>query len=122
MTSPYKSRGGMARLLNAARYSMNGLKSAFRNEAAFRQEVVLSAILLPLAIWVSQTFLEAVVLIGSLIFVLLVELINSAIEAVADSVTIDEHPLIAQAKDLGSAAVLLAIALAVLAWAAVIWS
>ena len=90
----------MARLLNAARYSMNGLKSAFRNEAAFRQEVVLSAILLPLAIWVSQTFLEAV----------------------ADSVTIDEHPLIAQAKDLGSAAVLLAIALAVLAWAAVIWS
>lgn len=121
MHSPYKSNGGLARLLNALRYSMKGLGSAFRNEAAFRQEVMLSLILLPLALWISQSLVEAAILIGSLLFVLLVELVNSAIEAVADAVTLDEHPVIARAKDLGSAAVLLAIALAVLAWSAVIF-
>lgn len=121
MHSPHKSSGGIARLFKAIRYSMNGLGSAFRHEAAFRQEVMISAILLPVALWISQSLVDAAILIGSLIFVLLVELVNSAIEAVADAVTLDEHHFIARAKDLGSAAVLLAIALAVLAWSAVIW-
>lgn len=100
---------------------MNGLRSAFRHEAAFRQEVLISVILLPVALWISQSLAEAAILTGSLVFVLLVELLNSAIETVADAVTLDEHRLIARAKDLGSAAVLLAIALAVLAWLVVIW-
>lgn len=121
MNSPYKSSGGIGRLFKALRYSLSGLGGAFRHEAAFRQEVMLSVILLPLAVWLSQSLLEAAILIGSLIFVLLIELLNSAIEAVADAVTLDEHPLIARAKDLGSAAVLLAIALAVLTWMAVLW-
>lgn len=121
MQSPYKSKGGLARLLNALRYSMKGLASAFRHEAAFRQELVLAVVLLPLALWVSQSLFEAALLIGALLFVLITELLNSAVEAVADAVTLNDHPLIARAKDLGSAAVLLAIVLAVLIWISVIW-
>lgn len=121
MHSPHKSNGGITRLFKAFRYSMNGLRSAFRHEAAFRQELLISVILLPIALAISQSLAEAAILLGSLIFVLLVELLNSAIETVADAVTLDEHRLIARAKDLGSAAVLLAIALAVLTWSSVIW-
>jgi len=121
MQSPYKSKGGLARLYHALRYSMQGLASAFRHEAAFRQELVLAVALLPLAFWLSQSLFEAALLIGALLFVLITELLNSAVEAVADAVTLDDHPLIARAKDLGSAAVLLAIVLAVLIWASVIW-
>jgi len=121
MRSPHKKSGGIARLIKAFGYSRNGLRSAFRHEAAFRQEVLLFVILLPLALWVSRSVAEAAILIGSLIFVLLVELINSAIEAVSDAVTLDQHPFIARAKDYGSAAVLLALILAVLAWSAVLW-
>jgi len=121
MHSPYKSKGGITRLSKAIQYSRNGLRSAFRYEAAFRQEVLISVILLPIALWISQSFVEAAILIGSLVFVLFVELLNSAIETVADAITLDDHRLIARAKDLGSAAVLLAIALAVLTWLTVIF-
>ena len=121
MHSPYKSKDGITRLFKAVQYSMNGLRSAFRYEAAFRQEILISVILLPIALWISQSFVEAAILIGSLVFVLFVELLNSAIETVADAITLDDHRLIARAKDLGSAAVLLAIALAVLTWLTVIF-
>jgi len=121
MHSPYKSKGGITRLSKAIQYSRNGLRSAFRYEAAFRQEVLISVILLPIALRISQSFVEAAILIGSLVFVLFVELLNSAIETVADAITLDDHRLIARAKDLGSAAVLLAIALAVLTWLTVIF-
>lgn len=121
MHSSHKSKGGLLRLLNALRYSIKGLASAFRHEAAFRQELALAIVLLPLALWISRSPLEAVLLIGALVFVLIAELLNSALEAVADSVTLEDHPLIGRAKDLGSAAVLLSIVLAVLIWAGVIW-
>lgn len=122
MYSPYKSKGGLSRLIKALGYSMKGLKTAVRHEAAFRQELLLTIVLIPLALWVSRNLLEAVLLIGVLVFVLIVELLNSALETLADSITIEHHPLIARAKDLGSAAVLLSIGLAVLVWAGVIWA
>lgn len=121
MHSPHKSKGGFSRLLNALRYSMQGLAAALRHEAAFRQETLLAIVLVPLAIWVSESMSQAILLIGALVFVLIIELLNSALEALADTVTLDDHPLIARAKDLGSAAVLLSIILALLVWAAVIW-
>jgi len=122
MHSSYKSKGGPSRLFAALRYSLQGLRAAFRHEAAFRQELLLVAILAPVAVWLGRTPLEVILLIGSLLFVLVVELLNSALETVADAVTIDDHPLIGRAKDLGSAAVLLALCLAVLVWVAVIWA
>lgn len=120
MHSSYKSKGGPARLISAARYSMQGLTAAFRHEAAFRQELLLVVILVPLALWISRSLIEAVMLIGVLILVLIVELLNSALEALADAITIEQHPLIGRAKDIGSAAVLLSLALVVLVWLGVI--
>ncbi|MYN12873.1 diacylglycerol kinase [Pusillimonas sp. TS35] len=122
MHSSYKSKGGLARLVNAARYSMQGLAAACRHEAAFRQELLLVVALLPLALWLGHTWLEVALLVASLIFVLIVELINSAIEALADKITTEHHPLIGRAKDLGSAAVLLSLALAAIVWAGIIAS
>lgn len=121
MHSPYKSKGGLSRLFNALRYSIKGLGAALRHEAAFRQEMLLAIVLVPLALWFGRSLSEILLLIGALLFVLIAELLNSAVEAVADTVTLDDHPLIARAKDLGSAAVLLSIILALLVWAAVLW-
>lgn len=114
--SPYKSKGGAGRLFNALRYSAKGLDAAFRHEAAFRQELLAVCILIPTAIYLSSTLIEALLLIGVLFLVLIVELVNSAMEAVADAVTLEHHPLIGRAKDLGSAAVMLSILLATAVW------
>ena len=122
MHSPYKSKGGFARLFNALRYSVQGLSAAFKEEAAFRQELLLTVIAVPLAIWISRSLLEAVMLIGVLLFVLIMELVNSAIEALADTISVDHHPLLGRAKDLGSAAVLLSLGLAAFVWLGVIWT
>ncbi|MFT3803027.1 MAG: diacylglycerol kinase [Burkholderiaceae bacterium] len=113
---PPKSTGGPRRLLNAARYSMQGLRAAFRHEAAFRQELALCVVLVPLALWLPFSSLERVLLIGSLLGVLIVELLNSAIEALADLISTQAHPLAGRAKDLGSAAVMLSLAVALLTW------
>lgn len=121
MPSTYKSSGGITRLFKACRYSANGLRSAFRHEAAFRQEVALSAVLVPVALWMGQNPIEIACLLGSLLLVLIVELLNSAIETVADAVTLEESALIGRAKDIGSASVLLAIVLAILVWGTVIY-
>ncbi len=102
--------------MNAARYSVQGLSAALRHEAAFRQELFLALILTPAAFWVGQSSMQRLVLIASLVFVLVVELLNSAIEAVADAVSLEENPLIGRAKDLGSAAVLLSLLLAAGLW------
>jgi diacylglycerol kinase (ATP) len=118
--SPYKSKGGFRRLWNALRYSRQGLSSAFVHEAAFRQELMVAVILTPAAFWLAKDYAQTILLIGTLFFVLIVELINSALEALADAITLQQHPLIGRAKDLGSAAVMLAIILAALAWLAVI--
>jgi len=114
--SPFKSKGGLSRVLNAARYSAQGLSAALRHEAAFRQELFLALILTPAAFWVGQSSMQRLVLIAALVFVLVVELLNSAIEAVADAVSLEENPLIGRAKDLGSAAVLLSLLLAAGLW------
>lgn len=118
--SSYKSRGGFSRLFNALRYSMQGLCAAVRHEAAFRQELAVFLILCPVAIWLGRSVSEVFFLIGSMVLVLIVELLNSAVEAIADAVTLEHHPGIGRAKDFGSAAVMLTIWLSVLAWLVVI--
>lgn len=117
---PYKSTGGLWRILRAFRYSLQGLGAAWTHEAAFRQELVLFVVLLPLALWLGETPLERLLLAGVLVAVLVLELLNSAIEAVADAVSLEHHPLLGRAKDLGSAAVLLMLLLAGATWACVL--
>lgn len=114
--SSYKSKGGLGRLFNALRYSIQGLGAALRHEAAFRQELLAAAVLTPVAFWAGRTPTQVLLLIGAMVFVLIVEVLNSALEALADSITTDPHPMIGRAKDLGSAAVMLSIALAVAVW------
>lgn len=114
--SPFKSAGGFHRLSGALRYSWQGLCAAWQHEAAFRQELLLLALLAPLALWLSASPAELLLLLGSFVFVLIVELMNSALEAVADAVTLERHPLIGRAKDLASAAVFLSLALASCIW------
>ena len=120
-TSPFKSSSGLARLFAAFRYSAQGLRAAVKHEAAFRQELMACVVLVPLAVWLGDTLGQTLVLIAALLFVLMVELFNSALEAIADSVTLEHHPLIGRAKDLGSAAVLLAILAAAMVWFAVLF-
>lgn len=110
----------MSRLLNASRYSMQGLLAAARHEAAFRQELAAFVVLCPIAVWLGRGMGEVLLLIGSMLLVLIVELLNSAIEAVADAVTLDHHPLIGRAKDLGSAAVMLSILFSMAVWLVII--
>jgi diacylglycerol kinase (ATP) len=98
------------------RYSVQGFKAAIREEAAFRQELLLILILLPVAFWIGQTPLQIVLLEVSLVCVLVVELLNSAIEAVADAISLETNPLLGRAKDLGSAAVMLSLMLAAGIW------
>lgn len=107
--SPFKGKTGVRRVLNALRYSMDGLRAAYTGEDAFRQEILLAAVLIPLALWLPVSGLGKALMIASVLLVLAVELINSAIEAVVDRVSLDRHALSKRAKDLGSAAVLLAL-------------
>lgn len=115
--SPYKSIGGPGRIWNALRYSMRGLVLALRVESAFRQELILAALLVPTAIALSLPAIETLALIGSVVVVLIVELVNSSIEAAVDRISLDHHRLSGRAKDLGSAAVFLALMLCFLTWA-----
>jgi len=119
--SSFKSRGGLGRLIGALVCSINGLGAAWRHEASFRQEVVLGALLVPIAVWLAPTGIQAAALIGAIAFVWLVELLNSAIETVSDAVSLERNPLIGRAKDIGSAAVLLSLMLAGSVWLAVLW-
>jgi len=114
--SPYKSKGGLSRLSAALGYSWKGLKAAVRYEAAFRQELAVAAILLPFAFLLGRSAIEVLALFGSIVLVLVVELLNSAVEAVADAVSLEDHPLLGRAKDLGSAAVFLAVTFAIAVW------
>ena len=107
---------GLMRLLRAAGYSWQGLSAAFRNEAAFRQEVALSLVLIPLALWLGENGTERALLLMAWVLVLIVELINSAIEAVVDRFGAERHELAGRAKDIGSAAVLIALINAGLVW------
>ncbi|HID46206.1 MAG TPA: diacylglycerol kinase [Chromatiaceae bacterium] len=111
---------GITRLVKAFDYSMQGFAAAFRNEAAFRQEVAASLLLVPLGLWLGQTGMEQALLLGSWILVPIVELLNSALEAVVDRVGAERHELSGRAKDIGSAAVLLSILVAALVWGLVL--
>lgn len=111
MNNPHKGRTGLSRVLHAARYSADGLAAALRHESAFRQEVLLAVLMLPAAWWLGRTWVERALLAGSVLLVMIVELLNSGIEAVVDRVSMDLHPLSKRAKDYGSAAVLLALLL-----------
>jgi diacylglycerol kinase (ATP) len=115
-----KSRGGATRIGKAFGYSMAGFRSAFRHEAAFRQELLLVAVLAPCAFWLGEGALQVALLLATLLGILVVELVNSAIEALADAVSPDLHPLIGRAKDIGSAAVLLAITAAAIIWGGIL--
>ncbi len=119
--SVFKSRGGLQRVWRAAGYSWAGLRAALRHEAAFRQELALGLPLLVLAWVLAPTRWQALALSASIVLVWIVELLNSAIEALADAVSADHHPLLGRAKDLGSAAVFLALGLSAATWALVFW-
>jgi len=114
--SPYKGETGLRRLISAARNSVAGFAEALRCEDAFRQELILAAILLPLAVLVGRNGFERALLAGSVLLVLIVELLNSAVEATVDRISFDNHRLAKRAKDIGSAAVMLALANAGLIW------
>lgn len=110
---------GLRRLLNATRYSAQGLRHAWRHEAAFRQEVTATVVMLPLAFWLGRTPWEYLVLIASCLFVIVVELLNSAIEAAIDRFGDEPHKLSGRAKDLGSAAVFVSLVVATATWGTV---
>jgi diacylglycerol kinase (ATP) len=116
-----KTNTGIRRIVNATFFSIAGLKAAWRNEAAFRQECVLALVLTPAGIWLGRNAVERSLLIGTVWLVLIVELLNSAVESTVDRVGTDHHRLSGQAKDLGSAGVFVSLMLALLVWAMFVW-
>ena len=119
-SNPQKSRTGLHRMWHASLYSMAGLRAAW-TEAAFRQEALAAIVMLPLAMWLGQSWLERTVLAGTVLLVLIVELLNSGIEAAIDRVGPQWHALSKRAKDLGSAAVLLSLVLCAGTWTGALW-
>jgi diacylglycerol kinase (ATP) len=120
MESPYKGQTGLRRVVSATRNSFDGLAAALRHEDAFRQELMLAVVLVPLGLWLGRTGIERALLVASVLFVLVVELLNSAVEAAVDRVSFENHRLAKRAKDIGSAAVLLSLATAASVWLLVI--
>lgn len=118
---PMKSRSGWQRIWRATGYSVAGLRAAWRHEAAFRQELALAVPAIALALWWAPGTWQRIVLVGSVLLVLVVELLNSAIEALADAVSLEQRPLLGRAKDLGSAAVMLSLLGAAATWIMVFW-
>lgn len=120
--SPFKGKTGLVRVWNAFGYSLAGLKAAFRLEDAFRQECLLAAILIPAALFVPTDGTGKALLIGSTLLVLIVELLNSAIEATVDRVSLEHHQLAKRAKDIGSAAVLIALINLAAVWGLILFA
>ncbi len=121
MSNPHKGRTGLERIVRATGYSIEGLQAAYRGESAFRQEFWLAAVLLPAAFWLGRSWVEVALLAGSVMLVLIVELLNSGIEAAIDRVSFELHDLSKRAKDLASAAVLLSLLLCGGIWLAALW-
>lgn len=121
MTNPHKGRTGLDRLWHATGYSLAGLTAAYRTESAFRQEFWLAVVLLPASFWVGRSWVEVALLAGSVLLVMIVELLNSGVEAAIDRVSFDLHELSRYAKDLGSAAVFLSVLLCAAVWLAALW-
>lgn len=118
----HKSKAGVARIWNAFLYSVEGLCAAFKHETAFRQEILLAVILIPAALLLPASGAGKALLLASVLLVLIVELINSAIEAVVDRVSLEHHPLAKRAKDFGSAAVFLSLINVPLVWVLVLFA
>ncbi|HFF8439789.1 TPA: diacylglycerol kinase [Serratia marcescens] len=112
---------GLTRIIKAAGYSYKGLSAAWQQEAAFRQELVVTLLAIILAVWLDVGAIARILLIGSVALVMIVEILNSAIEAVVDRIGSEHHELSGRAKDMGSAAVSLAIVLALFVWGTVLW-
>ena len=117
----FKGKKGLVRLWNATGYSRDGILAAWRHEAAFREEILLAAITIPLAFYLGKTGVERALLVGCIILILIVEILNSAVEAVVDKASPEMHDLAKRAKDMGSAAVLFSLINAAVIWACVLW-
>ena len=118
--SPFKGKTGPTRVWNALFYSIDGFRAAFRHEDAFRQELLLTLVCIPIAFWLEPAAVGRALMIAALFLVLIVELVNSAIEAVVDRVSLENHHLAKRAKDIGSAAVLLSLINATVIWVLVL--
>jgi len=113
---------GLLRIVKAAGYSWQGLRAAWQHEAAFRQEATAAIVAIVIACWLDVDTVARILMIGSVVLVIIVEILNSAIEAVVDRIGQERHPLAGRAKDMGSAAVLLTIILALFVWVALLWT
>lgn len=122
MESPYKGKTGLRRLWNAFGYSLAGFRAAYKHEDAFRQEVLLASILIPLAFWLPASNPGKALMIASVLLVIIIELLNSAIEAAVDRISLDDHDLAKRAKDIGSSAVLASLINVVVVWGLVLAS
>jgi diacylglycerol kinase (ATP) len=121
MSNPHKGRTGVDRLVHATSYSMSGLSQAYRGESAFRQETWLAVVLIPAAFWVGRSWIEVALLVVAVLQLLIVELLNSGIEAAIDRVSFEFHDLSKRAKDMASAAVFLSLLLCSGVWLAALW-
>ncbi|MEO8039164.1 MAG: diacylglycerol kinase [Betaproteobacteria bacterium] len=119
--SPHKGKTGLTRVWNALFYSVDGIKAAYHHEDAFRQEVLIALVLLPVAAFMPTTGIGKALLVGSVLLVLIVELVNSAVEATVDRISLENHRLAKRAKDIGSAAVLLSLGNVVIVWGLVLF-
>jgi diacylglycerol kinase (ATP) len=118
--SPYKGKTGLQRLWNAFGYSLAGFRAAYKHEDAFRQEVLLAVLMIPLALWLPASHIGKALMIGSVLLVIVVELLNSAIEAAVDRISLENHDLAKRAKDIGSAAVLVSLINVLVVWGLVL--
>ena len=116
MKNPYKGKTGLRRLVNAFGYSIAGTLAAFKHEDAFRQEVVMAVVLTPVALYFGETAIDQALMISSLLFIIIVELLNSSIEATVDRISVKHHKLAKRAKDIGSAAVFFSLINAAVIW------
>ena len=122
MESPHKGKTGLRRLWNALHYSLDGFRAAHRHEDAFRQEIRLAMLLVPLGFYLGHNGVERAILVASVLLVIVIELLNSAIEATVDRISLENHLLAKRAKDIGSAAVLTSLFMLAVVWGLVLFS
>ncbi len=120
-SSPFKGKTGLKRIINATGYSLAGFKAAFQHEAAFRQIVMLNLILIPTTFFLNITKAEQAIMVAVCLLAIIVELFNSAIEAVVDRVSLEKHALSKNAKDMGSAAQFIALSIILITWSIILF-
>jgi diacylglycerol kinase (ATP) len=119
--APVHDKQGLSRLISATGYSLAGLRAAWASEEAFRLEMLASLFMVPAALWLGPTMVQRALLVGSILLVLIVELLNTAVEYTLDRISTEQHSLSGRAKDMGSAAVMLSLLLCALTWGGVAW-